>query len=1160
MAVAVRNLGTATAHDVEVVVAAVTDGGERPLLRLEHDIERNRSGKYGNHFHGFWNAETGTLVLPQLEAGSQESMHFSFTRVSRRSETFGWLAEVSALGSYESATKMSNNIARRWDVQRSANRVVTAKPNYSLSMTSSNHAITAEGIQSADVVVTARFDWVPGTSINDEPAMDARVVMEFSPGLQADDDAAAFGLDTKVTNVKQVSDLTYEGGVFNIGQTLDGVEFRMTLPVRVTSGASSTAPLCVAATIMAQPVAGFGEFLDDITDNMGKVCFGPAPEGELEVLVSGTVDLFTWYDCVGKSAAPCDQKDDGAATTNDDLQLVVLAGTAADDFGILQPSQVVVHVPDPGGRAESRSGELVWSTGFENWGSCQVLNPSCLPGDRDRPGAVIAVNNRLLNYKPTDAESSPAANWGTDHTVWANWHTGHIQVTAVVPTDDQGNPLGQIKGWRGRNPLDELFWGNDVDPNDATAPTLLMDYDMYLGNSNEAVGGWREERYIEFSALGTYFLTVAITFAYDDDGDDNTAATNHTDTETYTFHVGPFADLSVAGGASPQVASDRNALTVVAANNGPDNTADAQVKIELPEGALVESAVASEGTFASDVWTLPGLKSRDYRRSSGKPEAATLTLILKDGGGAPDEPATATIGLTDNAYTVCIASDRNTLAHNNRADCKADAKTTDIWHTAVCVKDSDQTVNTSATHDTQAECEALTDPHTWTANICASEDDDVINDRTEPECDGWHTGTVYDPPANNTAKITAVKGTGGGGPGAPGNPRTETGTTTVMWDEVEHLYGLPVAGYEVQGLGSSVWTKLRDVEIGNEYWDAAPTGRRGYRVRAVNEAGVAGPWSRNAFMAQSEESGEPQPPQNLQAKLNHGGSITLTWDAVAHLLYGLPVQYYEVQRWQGPWETIAKVEDAAEYTDFGAGGQMRPYRVRAVNADGRAGPWSEVIDVVASAQRGGLGAPVLRAHTTTEHIVRLTWTEPSNQQNAVTGYELQYLDGDEWLPLAELDADTTEYEDRELPFGAVRSYRVRAWADESVGRWSNEVTAITPPGRPDYIAAGADGPNAIYVEWEPPGHDVYDTVQRYELEVSSTDPVDGHYSGFSRLASPSATARSYTHSGLRPGSTRYYQLRACNRAGCGDWSFPAEATTALAGVPSRPSLNARAGR
>ena len=47
--------------------------------------------------------------------------------------------------------------------------------------------------------------------------------------------------------------------------------------------------------------------------------------------------------------------------------------------------------------------------------------------------------------------------------------------------------------------------------------------------------------------------------------------------ETYTFHVGPMADLAVEdGGQSTYVADDQHALTIVAVNNGPNNVGGAQ--------------------------------------------------------------------------------------------------------------------------------------------------------------------------------------------------------------------------------------------------------------------------------------------------------------------------------------------------------------------------------------------------------------------------------------------------------------------------------------------------------------------------------------------------------------------------------------------------------
>ena len=80
--------------------------------------------------------------------------------------------------------------------------------------------------------------------------------------------------------------------------------------------------------------------------------------------------------------------------------------------------------------------------------------------------------------------------------------------------------------------------------------------------------------------------------------------------------------------------------------------------------------------------------------------------------------------------------------------------------------------------------------------VCIGSDGNDLAHTTETACEAvtgasWHEGTVYDyKPDNNTATITAARGTGNVGPGIPANPRTQTGTTTVMWDEVESLYGL----------------------------------------------------------------------------------------------------------------------------------------------------------------------------------------------------------------------------------------------------------------------------------------------------------------------------------------------------------------------------------
>ena len=125
--------------------------------------------------------------------------------------------------------------------------------------------------------------------------------------------------------------------------------------------------------------------------------------------------------------------------------------------------------------------------------------------------------------------------------------------------------------------------------------------------------------------------------------------------------------------------------------------------------------------------------------------------------------------------------------------------------------------------------------------------------------------------------------------------------------------------------------------------------------------------------------------------------------------------------------------------------------------------------------------------------------------------------------------------------------------DTGEGSWSTVRNAVTPPAVPGAptLQAAANGENAINLSWDPPEDDGGSDISQYELHVST----DGG-SKYSRLTSPSASARSYNHGGPQPGTTRHYQLRARNRAGWGKFSQPVSAIT-LTGVPRAPSLTVR---
>ena len=571
---------------------------------------------------------------------------------------------------------------------------------------------------------------------------------------------------------------------------------------------------------------------NDAADNRASAYLEQAPV----LTAEGEIDLFTYYPCTGVTDYPCHEANGGVALVaaydypspplkpwnrvigTERFDEIVGTGGHAQTRTVLQPEEIVVHIPDITANRETNSGNTVWST----------------------------VNAVTLNIGQTAIDNS-----------WDDFKE------SVTVSGAGGGPLPGR--WR-MVALDGSF--DFLDAADS-AKVEGTSYEHSL-IPDDGLTGFK----IWFATLGTYraFLEIEATKTV------SMTETKYTDTGTYTFHVGPIAELEVRdGGANPAVASGQRAYTIQAINNGPDAAPAVRVTLTgAPQGA---EAVASQGSYAEGacqngrcqgVWDIGELDAEDIRIVTGQGEGPTLTLITDDASAAP---ITAAIANTQD-YTVCIGSDGFDIAAASEGAC--------------------------------------------TATSGAS----------------WHSTAYYDHiPASNTATILARAGTGEGHPDAPSSLSlmpTPIGNI-LMWQRVEAVNGFAVTHYEV-AYAEGGWKALKGDVTGIIYFDVtSSSGNRAYRVRAVNNLGVPGPWT----VSSGGAALPPNVPRNFRAALVTDTDVELTWAAAEH---GAALTHYIIQASDhagGPWSQLARPngdDTRWVHSNLPKTGATKFYRIRAHNS------------------------------------------------------------------------------------------------------------------------------------------------------------------------------------------------------------------------------------
>ena len=436
------------------------------------------------------------------------------------------------------------------------------------------------------------------------------------------------------------------------------------------------------------------------------------------------------------------------------------------------------------------------------------------------------------------------------------------------------------------------------------------------------------------------------------------------------------------------------------------------------------------------------------------------------------------------------------------------------------------------------------------------------------------TATAYShdglPPATRRDyRVSAINRVGAGEPSNVANATTDAdlpdpptnlvaaadGSSRIelSWTKPSYTGGVAITGYriEVSEDGGAKWTvHVRDTDSDRtEYTHSGlnPASTRYYRVSTINEAGLVSEDPSNVANATTDPI-VPDAPTGLMAEANGTSRIDLSWTAPDYD-GGAEITGYliEVSTDRGiVWRNLVENTGIARtaYSHVGLNpATTRHYRVSAINVKGAGAP-SNTAEATTDATVPN--APTrLRAMAEGTAQIDLAWTAPGFNGGAdITGYRIEVSEdaGSNWTDLAANTGVTeTEYSHTGLDPASTRHYRVSAINEIGTGNPSNVANATTDatvPDPPTNLVANPSSPTQIDLTWVAPAYDGGAPVTSYRIEVSEDGAT---WADLARSTASAATT--YSHIGLRPGSTRHYRVSAINVAGTGLPSGVATAST-----------------
>ncbi len=799
------------------------------------------------------------------------------------------------------------------------------------------------------VDVTVRF-WnavaYPGSLYASHDMYDVRVKLTPSPGLalvRATAPRGTFG--TSPNDIEISSSFNLSTGIWNLGSVPENVGGVIYIDMPVTVRYTGAAPLeqaCLTAELVNIVPPERPDNPDIQRDSKAGVCLGNDPR----VLLRGEI---------GDHITP--------ATDGDGFPLFHLypcVGETAYPCNDQDTLELVTFISREDMR-ERDVGIGRFDADIADFGHAVYLQPESI---------VLQVEDTPVVRKENVA--SPVWRTGSEHDNDAN-DAGLIPGPAVsfrLPSPDYAkykfaiSPVGTLPGSM-----------KFISP--SYTPFTFLNLENKLSEGPWSVSDGSYETFVEFGDLGTYVVDLTIEATHTDTSTTYTATstTHRAPTGRYTFHVGPAAELEVRdAGANLELPSGKRAYTIMAVNNGPDIPPAAQVMLaDVPEGA---EAVASQGSYdqgvcdedglCQGVWTIGELRLSDFYRASGLPgDGPTLTLITD---AAIADPITATI---ENTQDYCVRIKSGGEFSDDR-ECTGSLPAGYTEHSA-------------AYYD-------------YTTSDCIDSTGEKVAASSRSDCEttsgnSWHSN-------DRDVQIASHAGTGRLHPDAPRSLRVDKfGSLALLrWQPPESgaVNRFGITHYQVERNGVVV----ADDVTGIMYVDLRGGAvNQAFRVRAVNDQEVPGPWSRPiGTSGPLERPGELAAPNGLTATPGVGvGRIDLRWFAPSadnSLRYVIE----HATDGAGPWTTLASRHSGTTYSHTGAillPSTTHYYRVATVRGNDISA-WAYAQATTEAVDEDGEpawfdppGWPMnLRFTRIDRTAVTLAWDPPADDGGSrITGYE-----------------------------------------------------------------------------------------------------------------------------------------------------------------------------